>query len=134
MQWLITLLVQILLKSTQSLQLSFWITGVCKRIRFQLLVQLSVSQTEKKLESLMRRNYLNSLENFDLQPGKKSFSKDAAHTSLGVFAKKKFIFNEFLFGLTGFLAPMPSSEIIAGVNDVSIFDHSTGPNLMLGGV
>ena len=88
----------------------------------------------KKLESLMRRDYLNFLENFDLQPGKKSFSKDAAHTSLGVFAKKKFIFNEILFGLTGFLAPMPSSEIIAGVNDVSIFDHSTGPKLMLGGV
>ena len=77
----------------------------------------------KKLESLMRRDYLNFLENFDLQPGKKSFSKDAAHTSLGVFAKKKFIFNEILFGLTGFLAPMPSSEIITGVKDVSIFDH-----------
>ena len=65
----------------------------------------------------MRGDYLKFLKTFDLQPGKKSFSKDAAHTSLGVIAKKFII--SVLFDLTGFLAPMPSSEIIAGVNDVS---------------
>ena len=62
------------------------------------------------------------------------FSKDNQHTNLGVFTKCRLSYNEFVKDLTGFLVPIPHREIIPGYNDVSIFEHASGPKLMLGGV
>ena len=61
------------------------------------------------------------------------FLQKKLHTSLGVFAKCRLTYNEVVKGLTGFLVPIPQKEIIPSYNNVSIFDHASGPKLK-GGV
>ena len=91
------------------------------------------SGLEKQWENKMRADYLSFSEFFELRPLTDSFSKDSQHSSLGVFSKINLKKNEILKGLTGFLAPMPQSSIVPGLNDVSIIQHASGPKLMLGG-
>ena len=85
------------------------------------------------LEREMRSDYLAFEETCELRPVAQIFSKDNQHTSLRVFTKCRITYNEVVKGLTGFLVPIPQRKIIPVYNDVSIFEHASGPKLMLGG-
>ena len=91
------------------------------------------SGLEKQWENKMRADYFSFSEFFEVRPLTDYFSKDSQHSSLGVFSKINLKKNEIVKGLTGFLAPMPQSSIVPGLNDVSIIQHASGPKLMLGG-
>ena len=82
------------------------------------------------LEREMRSDYLAFEETFEMRIVAQVFSKD----NLEVFTKCRLTYNEFVKGLTGFLVPIPQREILPGYNDVSVFEHKSGPKLMLGGV
>ena len=101
-------------------------------------IQVSGSEIDSEIASTLRQemksSYEETLKFFDIRPLPVNFSKDANHVSFGVFSKFSFSKNDILPGLTGFLASVKPGEIVTGYNDVSVFDHHTGPKIMLGAV
>ena len=86
------------------------------------------------LKNEIEKEYVLSLLNVEYRALSSNFKMDNGFTSFGVFAKKRFVKGDVIPGLVGFLAPIKESEIVEGVNDVSVFRHHTGSKIMLGGV
>ena len=78
------------------------------------------------LKNEIQKEHILSLLKIEYQALSSNFKMDKGFTSFGVFAKKRFVKGDVIPGLVGFLAPVKESEIVEGVNDVSVFLSSYG--------